>query len=230
MGEHIKTFFNNYYIDYDTLLTNKYTIYDNLLSSDSVDRILNGTVEWEYKLSSRRSKKSIWLGCNNINEKDIRYFGKVTLPSGRIDINLPTGLVNALNVINEEKLLKYFPKNFRIASYQLLITPGNNYDNNQNMQVWHQDHGGLDSNDYYTLLIPLVDIKDMGKTEVKVPYTKKFDKNASITTPNVTIGDGLLFSGSLWHRGTLNNSNESRYCLYIIISRAANELLFESWK
>jgi ectoine hydroxylase-related dioxygenase (phytanoyl-CoA dioxygenase family) len=83
-------------------------------------------------------------------------------------------------------------------------------------------------NKYYTLLIPLTDEPGMGKTEVITPYHKSY-KNGEIITPNVSIGDGLLFSGNLWHRGTANLSKKTRYCIYMIITDLPEEELVESW-
>lgn len=208
----------------EKLMKDKYYISRDVLDSTTINRILNGPISWNHKLSNTRSQKKTWNGCLNITDGDVKYFGKVKLPCGRMDINLPITLVQEFGLC-EKSILRSFPKGFRIASYQLLITPCSD-----ETQTWHQDHGGLGPDDYYTLLIPLVDIPGMGKTKVKIPYTKDFDKHAKTITPDVTIGDGLLFSGSLWHKGTANVSNSPRYCLYLVISNAPSEKLFETWK
>lgn len=213
------------FIDIKSLLVDKFFICTKLLSSEALNRLLNGTVEWKIPLSKNRTIDKIWKGCFNLNDDDIKYFGKVKLPDGRIDVNLPRELAKKIVSIDEEKLLKFFPEGFRVASYQLLVNP-----TNPKTQDWHQDNGAIDPDDYYTLLMPLVDAKGMGKTEVRIPYTKKFSKKAKEITPDVKVGDGLLFSGSLWHRGTPNHSKLTRYCIYVIITRAPKEKLFEEWK
>ena len=98
---------NTMELDMNKLLDNKYTICRGILNSDTINRILNGSVNWNFKLSNKRSKNKVWNGCMNITSNDIRHFGKVVLPSGRIDINLPIELVNAFG-LDDEYLLKSF--------------------------------------------------------------------------------------------------------------------------
>lgn len=55
-----------------------------------------------------------------------------------------------------------------------------------------------------TVLIPLVDVPGMGRTEI-------LTGDETIIVPDVSVGDALIFSGSVWHRGTANLSNMPRY-------------------
>lgn len=127
----------------------------------------------------------------------------------------------------KKAILKHFPEDFKIVHTNLLINPPNN-----NIQDFHQDNSGENPDDYYTLLIPLTDAVGTGKTELVVPYNYDLPKESKRKTiiPDVNIGDGLCFSGCLWHRGTANLSSETRYCIYMIVSNAPKERLFENWK
>lgn len=146
----------------------------------------------------------------------------------RVTISLPPELSRQLlGPKTEEKILGLFPAHFRIAHVNLLINPAHN----RSWQNWHQDNSDVDADAYYTLLVPLVDAPGMGKTEVVVPYAYDFPEGQCATlTPNVTVGDGLCFSGCLWHRGTPNLSSSPRHCLYMIVTSADQSQLSEDWK
>jgi hypothetical protein len=206
------------------LKEHKYIKLDEVISPKFVKQLLNHKkgITWDKKLSSRRSIKKEWKGIGNLSDKDLDDFSYVELPDGRIDINLPPnlwkqfGIEHVLMNLNSNGLVTYRHK---IHHFNLLINPPN-----KKTQEWHQDNGSLGAEDYYTLLIPLNDVKGMGKTEVY----DEVDNETYI--PDVPVGGGLLFSGQLTHRGTPNLSKGYRYCLYLIISCLDKEITFENWK
>jgi hypothetical protein len=215
------------------LLTHKYHIINNLLNPHEISNILdNNNIHWNKPLSSTRTITMTWKGAINLTDIDINTFKYVVLPDGRIDINLNTNLVQSILPNITHKINQLFNHSYNIHYINLLINPPNT-----NTQQWHQDNSSIHPDYYYTILIPLVDYPNMGKTQIITPYTYSFPhkniKNNTITpiTPNVSIGDALVFSGSLWHRGTPNLSKHTRYCLYIIItaSHIDPKLLFEHW-
>ncbi len=204
----------------------KYKTIKNILSENEINIILDGKCEWNKPVSSRRTIKKVYHGCKNLTDYDLNFFKFVQLKDGRVDINLDKDL--SKNLIPEETqktILHNFPKGFEIVHTNLLINPPN-----ENIQDFHQDNSGVDADNYYTLLIPLIDEDGMGKTEIVVPYSYNFPKKPKTIIPDVTIGDGLIFSGCLWHRGTANLSKYTRYCIYMIISNADKSMLFEDWK
>jgi len=215
------------------LLTNKYYIINNFLISEDVSNIMNNNqIQWNKKVSSTRTIKSIWKGAINLTDLDIKSFKYVILPDGRIDINLDDNLVQAILPNIKNLIQSLFNNSYNISFINLLINPPNT-----NIQQWHQDNSAIDPDNYYTILIPLVDYEYMGKTEIIIPYThsfphKKIKNNIIIPIiPNVSIGDALIFSGSLWHRGTPNLSKYTRYCIYIVLTKSDvdSSLLFEHW-
>ena len=208
------------------LQTDKYCTLKKIIDNDTINNIMFGEIKWSQKVSSTRTINKIYKGCVNMTDLDLKYLNHVVLPDGRIDVNLPEELYNKLiSKKTMDKILSNFDKTFKIVHVNLLINPYN-----ENVQMWHQDNSSIDPNEYYTLLMPLVDEPMMGKTEIIVPYTYNFSKKHNIITPNVTIGDGLCFSGCLWHRGTANLSKKTRYCIYMIISSHNKNELFENWK
>lgn len=172
------------------------TIHRNILSDIQIEKFLDGDIEWIKYLSSSRSVEKQWRGAKNINLSD---FSWIKLPDGRIDINLPNSLTNEIIDIDQIKQLK---ENLPNYTCNLLINPAKN----KQIQDFHQDNGLLDEN-YYTLLIPLNREKGMGQTEFI-----DFDVN-------LNVGDGVLYSGSVWHRGTANLSNKNRYVIYFVFSK-----------
>lgn len=207
------------------LLKCRHTVLPNLLSKNQVNNILypqpKNPVIYEKNLSKRRSIYE-WKGVSNIDR-----FPTVTLPDGRVDVSLPKNLGEVLTIQASEMWNIFFylnevtdrsgTKPLKIASYNLLINPPN-----ENMQMWHQDYRTCDEKDYYTILIPLNEADGMGKTEIK-------NTNGQPFIPDVQVGDALVFSGSLTHRGTPNLSNKIRYCLYMVMTRLEKEKLFENW-
>lgn len=204
-----------------SLIKDKYLVCRNILTNDQRDLLLHGDFSYESKLSKRRRIIKQWSGCCSESFKNCNF---VKLQDGRIDVSLPLEILNELKLDIFDKLNL---TGYKVVNCNLLINPPN-----PNIQEWHQDNGGLDPEDYYTLLIPLTDHEKIGKTEVQQPYSYDFKKNAKIVTPKVTVGDGLLFSGCLWHRGMPNNSKITRYCLYFIIVKNNVDLnkIFEGWK
>jgi hypothetical protein len=222
----------------ETLMENKYLIIDNLLNEKQIMKILNGNFTYHDKLSSRRTLLREWKGLESL-PTNLHY---VVLKDGRIDINLPKMIYE--NFINENKILRHFNfesegrifKNevssfnategriFKVVFVNLLINP----EHNNKKQDFHQDNSSIPCDNYYTILIPLTDDENMGKTEIIVPYTYNFPKNQNVITPDIKIGSGLCFSGCLWHRGTPNKSNYPRICLYVIVSTTEDNL-FENW-
>ena len=201
-----------------------FTIIKSLIDLNSVKLLLNQKHIWNKKLSSTRNININWNGIINISDIDLKHYSFVELPDGRIDINLPNELSNKMTSDFQNNILKYFPADYKIQYINLLINPPN-----KNMQNWHQDNGGLQKHEYYTVLIPLTHSQGMGKTEVIDSCHKSFPKKYKILIPDINIGDALVFSGSLWHRGTPNLSNHTRYCLYMIVSNQDKSLLFEAW-
>lgn len=201
------------------LKTNGYYIIKKLLLDNDLNLILNGKLSYFKSLSKTRIKKYNWLGVeNNESIYDMKYvkFDK------RIDISLPHELCIKL-VPNIYKWIENNMSDYKIANCNLLIT-----ENNAPNQQYHQDRGDVKDNEYYSLFIPLIDHKKMGKTEIVLPFQKKFPDEPQTITPNITSGDGLLFSGSLWHRGTENKSGYTRYVLYFVLTKNINT--FENWK
>lgn len=196
------------------LKKDRFTIIKKVLNSDQINKLLNGEFKWKKILSKNRTLTKLWKGVFN---EDFKYMNSVKLSDGRIDISLPKTLIEELNI-------KFNKKNYRIKNWNLLINP-----TNENVQEFHQDNGNLKDDEYYTLLIPLTDDEKMGKTEVIVPYSYNFPKKYEIIKPGVKIGDALLFSGCLWHRGTENLSKDVRYCLYGIITKG-DLPVYEDWK
>ena len=181
---------------------------------------------WSKQVTTRRSVPKVWPGARHLTTDELRYYSLVELPDGRVDISLPDSLTKQLlPVAIQDRILTAFPSGFRIASTNLLINPPNNQ-----VQMWHQDNAGLPADSYYTVLIPLVDEEGMGKTEMVLPLAHKLPRKPVGTTPVHTVGDALCFSGCLWHRGTANLSRQTRYCLYLIVTTAPEQSLFESWR
>jgi len=214
----------------ELLRENKYQILDNILNREEINNVLYGNgVCWKNKVSSTRVISKKWNGVTKLTDLDLQFFKFVVLPDGRVDINLPMNLVDRLLNDSLVKIQQLDPT-FQIALVNLLVNV-----TNPSTQNWHQDNGGLGEDEYYTVLIPLVDEPGMGKTEVLVPYTKKFPRKklkkgeVQIATPDVGVGDALIFSGSLWHRGTANYSSMPRYCLYMILTNQDPSVLFENW-
>lgn len=214
-------------LQYKDLLDKKYLHFPNLLSTKQIDKILEPTdpVEWKKQVSSRRNIKKIWNGAMKLTDKDIGFYSYVVLPDGRIDISLPKDLGEQLTGSPHSLLNIGFSEEFEIKSWDLLILPPN-----PTVQTWHQDNGGCNPDDEYTVFIPLNDAPGMGKTEIAVPYTHNFEDHKQTFSPNVKVGDALVFSGSLWHRGTANFSNQTRYCLYMILTKLPKHNVFEEWK
>jgi hypothetical protein len=215
------------------LLTNKYDIIYNFLTTQDVSNIMdNNQIQWNKKLSSTRTTLNIWKGAINLTDLDIKSFKYVILPDGRIDINLDDNLIQSILPNIKDNISNLFNDSYKISFVNLLINPPNT-----NTQQWHQDNSSIEPDNYYTILIPLVDYEHMGKTEVIIPYTHSFPhkkiKNKTLIpiTPNVSIGDALIFSGSLWHRGTPNLSKYTRYCIYMVLTKSDvdSSLLFEHW-
>lgn len=200
-------------------------IFPELLTAKDLRKLLQGPIYWNRQVTKRRHVPKIWNGCIALTDADIAFYKYVNLRDGRVDIHLPQDLADLLICQKtRDAILAHFPDDFRIAHINLLINPPN-----PNTQEWHQDNGSVSPDDYYTLLIPLNDCQGMGKTEFVEPYTYDFPKYPQTTIPNVQVGDGLLFSGCLWHRGTPNMSKQTRYCVYMIVSRLPEEELFETW-
>lgn len=170
----------------------------------------------------------MWRGCTKLTADDLQFFAFVQLPDGRLDINLPPELVEALLPAETfSHTLSLFGEKFRIAYVNLLIHPPSN-----TYQSWHQDNASLAKDEYFTLLMPLVNAPGMGKTELVVPYTWNLPKAPKTCIPDVKVGQGLVFSGCLWHRGTANWSTDTRYCLYMVVTSAKpnDPRLFENWQ
>jgi len=213
---------------YEKLIQNKYLHIKYCISGSQIKDILDPykDIEYEDKVSSRRIITKKWIGAYNLCDSDLRYMKFVELEDGRVDVSLPKSL--GLELLGEMpyKLGKIgLGKGCKIKAWNLLILPPSDKE-----QVWHQDNGGCNADDYYTVLIPLNHIKGMGRTEIALPYTDNFKEHKYIETPKVQSGDALVFSGSLWHRGTPNLSKETRYCLYMVLTRLPQEEIFESWK
>ena len=220
------------------LLFDKYTLLPKLLTETDVQRVLYGDrpsgVEWSKQLSRKRSARQIYRGVTQLYEQsDLAYYKWVQLPDGRVDIHLPEALAHQLvPEATRAALLNHMSEwvrggdfsNYRITHINLLITPPY-----AATQQWHQDNGSLAPEDYYTVLIPLNQNPLFGHTQLVVPYKHKLPKTPHTVEPSVAPGDGLLFSGALWHRGTYNGACVPRYCLYLIVSRAPPESLVESW-
>jgi len=174
-------------------------ILKNILSAQDVDRILNSSVQFKQTCSSTRCVTRTWPGCAKLSDTDLRYMRFVELKDGRVDVSLPADLAQQLVSI---ALPDGFDSSYRVAKFNLLINPPN-----ERTQPWHQDNGGVAPDDYYTLLIPLTHSEGMGKTEVSTSCSEIVNEH----TPDVRVGDGLLFSGCLWHRGTPNRSRNTAY-------------------
>lgn len=210
---------------YQHLLTNKYVHLSNCMTSRQIQTILapKEPLQYQKPVTSRRTITKQWNGTINLTDVDLQYFSYVVLADGRIDISLPIDLGIQLGNLPKLKQLG-LSSDYQIRAYNLLILPPSDKE-----QVWHQDNGGCSPEDYYTILIPLNHSTGMGKTEVAIPYTSQFRNHKEIICPNVKPGDALVFSGSLWHRGTPNLSKDTRYCLYLILSRLPQEKIFEKW-
>lgn len=192
-----------------------------ILTQDEISRILKPqsmAYQWNRKLSSTRNISVRWNGLETLTDLDLRHFRYVVLSDGRVDINCPDDLAEKIIPDLGPRLLSLLPpKQWKIQYINFLINPARN----TNVQDWHQDNGDL-GNDYYTVLIPLVDVPGMGRTEI-------LTDDGTIIVPDVSVGDALIFSGSVWHRGTANLSNMSRYCIYLVVSCRDKSLLFENW-
>ena len=201
-------------------LTMEWSIIPNILSTEQIHTILYGDICWKHQVSRTRTIQKKYRGTSSVLE-DLRYFNWVQLPDGRIDINIPHGLHCLIPI--PDNVLQMFP-GYTIVHINLLVTPSG-----AQTQQWHQDNGKLSLQDYYTILIPLNYSPGMGKTQLVVPYKHKLPKDPVFTEPHLALGDGLCFSGALWHRGTANMSNDTRYCIYLIISRRP-EMTVEGWR
>lgn len=212
----------------EQLTGDKYLHIKNCITPDQIQDILNPIklIEYQEQISSRRTITKKWCGACNLCDVHLQYMKFVELDDGRVDISLPKSL--GLELLGEMpyKLGKIgLGEDFTIKAWNLLILPPSDKE-----QVWHQDNGGCGSEDYYTVLIPLNHLEGMGRTEIALPYTEKFKDYDQIAVPEVETGDALVFSGSLWHRGTPNLSKDTRYCLYMVLTRLPQDKIFESWK
>ena len=210
------------------LINDKYIHIKNCITPDQIQDILNPhkLIEYQEKVTSKRTITKQWIGTCNLCDVHLQYMKFVELDDGRVDISLLKSL--RLELLGEipYKLGKIgLGEEFKIKAWNLLVLPPSDKE-----QIWHQDNGGCDSDDYYTVLIPLNHQEGMGRTEIALPYTDNFNDHNLIMTPEVETGDALVFSGSLWHRGTPNLSKDTRYCLYMVLTKLPQEKIFESWK
>jgi hypothetical protein len=127
-------------IDQDFLEKNKYCIITNILSKDETNNILNKTISWSRRSqsSSRRRIEKIWCGASNLKGVNLLDYNHVQLEDGRIDVHLPKELGEKLVSIEKNKLLKFFPKNYKIAHYNMLILSPNKkkFKNGTAIDIW----------------------------------------------------------------------------------------------
>lgn len=90
-------------------------------------------------------------GAKYLCDLDLKYMKFVELEDRRADISLPKSL--GLELLEEipYKLSKIgLGEEFKIKAWNLLILSPSDKE-----QIWHQDNGGCEIDDYYTVLIPL---------------------------------------------------------------------------
>jgi hypothetical protein len=203
-----------------SLIQDKYLHYPNLLPFTTVLSILHGPVTYQKTLSSQRRVEKTWEGIRKI---DYQFERCVKLTDGRIDISLPVDLGRKFlpppSMLN---LLACMPPGVSVRNYNLLLTPPGS-----TAQDYHQDNGSLSPEEYYMALIPLNAAEGFGKTELLLPYSYDFPDLPTRFTPAADVGDALVLSGCLWHRGTANTSKSWRYSLYVLFSSAG--ALEETW-
>ena len=201
----------------------KYAILPGLLTETDIQRVLYGEqtgVEWFKQLSQKRCSRQIYRGAVRLYEQsELAYYKWVQLPDGRIDIHLPEALAHRLVSDATRTTILNYMGDYKVTHINLLITPPY-----AATQQWHQDNGSLAPEALCSYQHPL-----FGRTQLVVPYNHKLPKTPHTVEPSIAPGDGLVFSGALWHRGTYNGACVTRYCLYLIVSRAPSETLAESW-
>jgi hypothetical protein len=127
-----------------------------------------------------------------------------------LTLNNPSTLIPETMLESVNKLLKVADANFRGCTgcnikhtwHVFLSYPSKKSED----QPWHMDQ--TESSCYYTLAIPLTISLNSGTT--------KFLHEQKIT--NNLVGDALVFSGTAWHRGTANNSDNLRIFLFVTAS------------
>jgi hypothetical protein len=174
------------------------SIIKNFLDDKTISNFLDGPINYSVKISSTRTFKKCWEGVFScIKSKNL-----TKLDDGRIDILLDKELILLLDL---NKLESKLPHKVKFRAIHLLINPPGS-----KTQELHQDGAYEDYDDYYMIIIPLNHKHGMGLTEVFI--------NNKYSTPDVKPGDAFIMSGSLWHRGTANKSDEHRFCLYLTYS------------
>lgn len=201
----------------DIFPQNRYTVVTTLLTNVMIERLFHPMEQKEGKPTGRACQNKeldMWNGViDEFNNQKRQLMDERS--EGRFDMPLPkwfrkqSGLEEELNKIVQaiRKTIKPM-RNSDLRTCNVIKVSANSPD-----QAWHVDDGKIsepNEEGYITILVAISRLDAInGGTEFRCMNNKVFQTN---------LGDGLIFSGSIEHRGTANESTRDRYFLYAVVS------------
>ena len=194
-------------------------VYDNVLSSETIRVLLNGTPQSQDETSSngkRQRSTSDWIGARRVLGKPSLWIeDRIERSAGRVDLVAPK-LLDLLHESEKEFLMKQVQIRYRNAGWDgdvslkfhlMIVQPG------AQCQVYHVDEDNATV--YYTFILPLTKPSALsGRTQFAYAQWSADSKIPEM----IPKGSCLVFDGKTMHRGTANKSNIDRIFAFVVAS------------